>query len=454
MARALALQLALAILLVGCSGEKKPADARPDVLLIIIDAARADHYSAYGYSQRTSPRLDAFAREAVRFERAYSHSGWTLPSIASLYTGLHPHEHRAVHNRAVESSFGRIDEQTSTLASLFAGQGYATGAFVNNTFLEPIFGMGQGFEHYDCVGASNQEHRSAADTVDAALAWVSELPGDRPIFLVVHMMEPHTNYDPPAATRGRFTGDGEPPVEVPFASPETIGALIMGETVPTEEQQRYIRLLYDEEILATDLAFGQLLDGWPKRGRDRWTAFTADHGEEFWDHGGFEHGHSLATELTRVPLVLQAPGWEPAVVSTPVQQTDLFRTLVDVSAAPRPEGTHGAPLQGMILGEVPARPILQEDRLYGTMVAGVIHDGYRLDVDLITAEEALWKLDEQGQNGVLVTDPAILETEGQILHRMLGEMRGGFAPYPARSVELEGEDEILEQLKSLGYVDR
>jgi arylsulfatase A-like enzyme len=454
MARALALLLTLAVLFVGCNRDRKPVDERADVLLIIVDAARADHYSAYGYAQATSPRLDAFAREAVLFERAYAHSGWTLPSIATIYTGLHPHEHRAVHNGAAERSFGRIDEQTPTLASLFASQGYATGGFVNNTFLEPIFGMGQGFEHYDCVGASNQEHRSAGDTVEAALAWLSELPEERPVFLVIHMMEPHTNYDPPAATRGRFTGDGEPPVEVPFASPETIGALIMGETIPTEEQQRYIRLLYDEEILAADLAFGQLLDGWPKRGRDRWTAFTADHGEEFWDHGGFEHGHSLATELTRVPLVVQAPGWAPAVVSTPVQQTDLFRTLVDVSAAPRPEGTHGEPLLAVIRGEVPARPVLQEDRLYGTVVAGVIHDGYRFDMDLITAEAALWKLDEHGQNGVLVTDRAIWESEGQVRYKMLGEMRGGFDPYPARSVELEGEDEILEQLKSLGYVDR
>lgn len=453
MARAVAFLLAMALLHLGCSRPAAPVDTRPDVVLFIIDTARADHFGAYGHSRPASPRFDALAASAVRFEHAYSHSGWTLPSIATLYTGRYPSEHGAVVDKQDYRLFGRLDKEIPTLASLYGAQGYATAAFVNNVFLAPTLGLDQGFEHYDYVDAGPMDHRTAADTVDQALKWLKASPSTRPIFLVLHIQEPHINYAPPASTRGRFTGDVVPPVELPFPDIEVLEAYKGRHTVPDAGQQQYIQQLYDEEILAADLALGAWLDGQPDRGRERWTVVTADHGEEFWDHGGFEHGHSLAGELTRIPLVVQAPGWEPSVVTTAVQHVDVFRTLAEVAGGPVPVGTHGAPLLGVIQGEVPARPILQEDCLFDVPRAAVLHEGYRFDMELRTSDVALWKLDEHGQHGVLVEDPAVREAEGFPLFQLLGELRGGYELHQAAADRLTVSGLMLEHLQALGYVD-
>jgi arylsulfatase A-like enzyme len=448
------LLLILGSLAAGCGRERAPVDIRPDVVLVIIDTARADHFGVYGHAAATSPRFDQLAASSVRFEHAYAHSGWTLASIATLYTGAYPSQHRAVRDALTERRFGRLTEATPTLATLYGQQGYATGAFVNNTFLAPEFGMHLGFEHYDYRGADTVDHRSATDTVEQALAWMAELPSTRPAFVVVHMQEPHTNYAPPASTRGTFTGPGDPPVEVPFASYDTLHAYMNRLWVPDDDQKRYIGQLYDEEILAADQALGQLLDGLGQRERDRWTVVTADHGEELWDHGGFEHGHTLAGELTRIPLVVQAPGWEPAVVTTPVQHVDVFRTLADLSGSGPPPRTHGESLAAVIRGEVPARPVLQEDCMHGVSKAAVLDGGYRFEVELATSDVALWTLDEHGQGGVFVEDAAVREAEGYRLYALLNELRGGLQPHRVDAVDFELSEGAREQLQALGYIDR
>ncbi|MDP6933472.1 MAG: sulfatase, partial [Myxococcota bacterium] len=250
-------------LLFACTPEPLPRP--PDIVMVVIDTLRTDHLGSYGHSRPTTPEMDALADRGLRFERAYAHSGWTLPSMTSLLTGKLPHQHRVVRDSVDVTHFGRLPPEYETLAETLATGGYTTGAVVNNTFLAPEFGLHQGFDHYDYEGALNRGHRTAEDTVELALSWLESQAG--PTFLLVHFMEPHLDYDPPTRFRGSFTGTGTPPVEVPFGGWDQIGDWHQGQSEPPEATQEYVTALYDEEILASDHALGQLVDGLESRNR-------------------------------------------------------------------------------------------------------------------------------------------------------------------------------------------
>ena len=155
------LYTAMLLTLLACTGSSMPettsqegssgADARPsagaqpDIVLVVIDPLRADHLSCYGHDRPTSPNIDAIASSGLLFERAYAHSGWTLASFTSLFTGLLPHQHRVGRAPGDASQFGRLAPEVVTLAEAVGAAGYATAAVMNNTFLAPEFGLNQGF---------------------------------------------------------------------------------------------------------------------------------------------------------------------------------------------------------------------------------------------------------------------------------------------------------------------
>ena len=223
------LYTAMLLTLLACTGSSTPeltnqeepedADSRkedgeqPDIVLVVIDTLRADHLGCYGHERPTSPNLDAMAGAGLRFARAYAHSGWTLASFTSLFTGLLPHQHRVGRAAADVSQFGRLAPEVVTLAEAVGAAGYTTAAVMNNTFLAPEFGLNQGFgDNYLWHGATNDAHRSADETVTMALDWLGQQQA--PAFLVIHMMEPHLDYAPPADIRGTFT-----PIVPPFHVP-------------------------------------------------------------------------------------------------------------------------------------------------------------------------------------------------------------------------------------------
>lgn len=424
----------------GC-GEK-----RPDIVLVVVDALRADHLPTYGYHLDTAPAIDSLARRGVVFERAFSHSGWTLPSMASMLTGLHPTEHGAYRSPKGGAVFGRLRPEVTTMAEALAGEGYTAAAFVNNVYLRPLFGLDGGFELYDLQPASNLRHRSARATVEDALAWMKEAEG--PLFVLIHIMEPHLNYDPPAPARGRFLPPAETVIPVPYTLGEGQKAVD-----PSEGYRAQVEGLYDEEILETDTALGPLFDAFEGRA---FLFVTADHGEEFWDHGGFEHGHSLHGELVRVPLIMSGPGLEPGRIDAAVQHVDLFQTIVGLAGAGRPEGTGGVDLRSVAASGgagFRGRAILHEDRLFGSWQAALTTDSYRLVVTLPDGSATLWSLDGDGQNDRMVSDRTTLEKElPPRLEALFRIRRGRGAPEPPVPVERRMDRETREELRSLGYL--
>jgi arylsulfatase A-like enzyme len=417
--------------------------------LVVVDTLRADHLSLYDHERATSPTLDALASESLVFERALAHAGWTLPAMASILTGRLPGEHQATRDPRDPLRFNRMDERLPTLASLLAERGYRTAAWVNNTYMAPEFGLAKGFEEYDYVGSGGVDGRSAEATVQAALAWLAR--SDQPGFVFLHFMEPHYPYLPPEHLRRRFTGPEQPPVDLLFFSATELATDARWRKRFEPAQEAWIGKLYDEEVLAADEAIGQLVAGLQAQGRwDRTLlAVTADHGEELWDHGAFEHGHALYGELIRVPLLIRAPGIVPQRIDSTVQHVDLFRTLLAAAESEPPPGSRGLDLRAPV---PPARPVLSEDCLYGPPRAALTQDDLRLIVNLDTRVANVFRLDAGSQADARIEDQAEAQRLAPPLIQAMEALRGDLELHelPSRTAPLTPE--AMEQLRALGYL--
>jgi arylsulfatase A-like enzyme len=367
----------------------------PPVILIVIDTLRADHLGTYGYARLTSPALDAFARTGAVFSHAYATSPWTLPSFGSIFTGLLPSQHGAGALLSVGPKvlYGKLADGPTTLAERFHAFGYPTQAVAGNPNLDPRFGVARGFDGYDYYAGGMDDIRRADVIVDRALAWIGSRHG-APFFLFIHFFDPHMNYDPPAATRGRFT-NGLPHgrLSLPFAESARVRA---GRLWLSAQEQEFVRAAYDEEIAFVDLQLGRLFaalqaDGLFERSI---VLLTADHGEEHWDHNGFEHGHTLYEELVHVPLIVWGPGVRPGRIDDPISLIDVPPTLLAAVGAPAIDAAPGLSLWPLLTtGEItPARPLLAERPRYGPDRSAVIRWPYKAVIDLTGGPSRLFDL--------------------------------------------------------------
>jgi len=448
--------------------------AGPDVVIVVIDTLRADHLSLYGHDRPTSPRLDALAAEGLWFERAYAQSGWTLASFASLLTGLYPHQHLVSRDGCLPDRFGRMAPATLTVAEALKQRGYATAAWMNNTFLAPEFGLQDGFDVYSYNGATNVEHRTGSQTVAEGLAWLDKLPEAQPSFLLLHFMEPHLDYAPPTALHGTFA-TAERPAELAYPkNPNPFTMLQQGQLQLDDAGQSYLKALYDEEILAADRALGELIDGLKSRGRldDTLLVITADHGEEFWEHGAFEHGHDLWSELTRVPLVIHGPGLpRTGKVETIVEHTDLVAGIAARTGAEMP-AVPGVDIFAVAAAPKAPRAALSENCLYGPSCVSLITDTHRLMLrhqvvmppDAPSFEAAMeaariqkvinvWGLDAAGMERVELSKEE-QQQRGRELAGMVTARRGTLDALSATTGPAVVSYETFSMLAELGYVER
>jgi arylsulfatase A-like enzyme len=327
--------------------------AAPNILLVVIDALRADHLSSYGYSRQSSPAIDRLAAEGALFEQAFSTSSYTLPSHASLVTGQYPYQN------GVEWGNSHHWSHHVTLAELLEARGYRTGAFSGNTYwFSREHGFGQGFLHFEDFFHSIADRmlrtaygrllytkvlsqfgyediparKHATDTNAAVLRWLARDDG-HPFFVMINYMDVHDPYLPPQPYRSRFSTQPAP------------GGLINWELhVPeslTPDQLQSEIDAYDGAIAYVDDQIGALVAAMRRQHQDRplLVVVTSDHGEEFAEHGGFLHGGHLYREAIHVPLVVWLPGRVPAGtrVSRPVSNASIPATILDlIGAAPAP----------------------------------------------------------------------------------------------------------------------
>jgi arylsulfatase A-like enzyme len=270
--------IALLMGMPGCGEREKESGLRhPDVVLITMDTTRADRLGCYGYGAAETPVIDGLAREAVRYEHCYAPVPLTLPSHATLFTGLLPPRHGIRMN-------GRdaLPEEALTLAEVLRAEGYATGAVVGAFVLDGQFGLAQGFEMYDDAipeegkaGRFQYAERNAGAVTDAALAWwQGREEQDRPAFLWVHYFDPHG----------------------PYAAPGFDPAF------PRQEP-------YDAEVSYVDKELGRLLRvlDEERSGEKPLLVLTADHGEGLGQHGELSHGLFVYNSTLHVPLLVRFP---------------------------------------------------------------------------------------------------------------------------------------------------
>lgn len=415
---------AAAVLLLGLSGcgrggttfEKAP------IILISIDTLRSDHLPAYGYRGVETPALDALRRDAILFERAYSHVPLTLPSHASMLTGLLPAEHGVRDNGGYPFEAAKHPY----LPRLLREGGYETAAFVSSFVLHGDTGLGAGFDVYD-QGPPGVEaraeliERSGAETVRLAVDWLRSRSreSESPFFLFVHLYDPHTPYKPAE----------------PFAS-------------------RYREHPYDGEIAAADAAVGTLLDALRQQGTyDRAIVLlTSDHGEGLGDHGEDSHGVFLYREALQVPLLLKLPGGKRAgeAVAAPAQLADVAPTLLDLTGRPVPEE-----MIGTSLADLTDRPDqAPERRIYAESFYPRLHYGWS---ELASLVEGRFHYIHGPTPELfdLTADPGethnVLERE----RRTYGTLRQALDAFP-RELAPPGkvDAETAQKLAALGYAGR
>ena len=310
-----------------------------NIILLSADALRADHLSSYGYHRETSPVLDDFAEESIRFANAYSASSHTREAVPALLTGKYP-------DVAVDAKYHLAAE---TIATTLSGDGFATAGFHSNPFVSRAYGFDEGFDHFDddlhlgqhkLVALAqrafdklrNRHYARAEEINERSLSWLDSLD-DEPFFLWNHYMDTHGPYEPPGEYATLYADES---VSGREAQKRYQRAIDDPESI-TDEEREFLIDLYDAEIRYNDAQIGEFLAALRERDllAESLLIVTADHGDAFGEHGYYEHPRYLHDEITKVPLYVRPPGGRAEEVATPASTLDVGATIeaaIDVEA--------------------------------------------------------------------------------------------------------------------------
>lgn len=395
---------------------------RYNLLVITLDTTRADYIGCYGRSQALTPALDALANSGVLFENAYAAVPMTLPSHATIFTGLYPPEH-GLHT----NGHGRLQIRLPTLAEVLAKNGYETGGFAASFILHSKFGLNRGFRTYDddmaggeSFGGETHLVRNGKLMADAALSWLRKHSG-KPFFCWVHLYDPHEPYDPHEESFG----------------------------------DRFRDSPYDGDIAFADQQIGRLIDYLKASGLDEQTivVVVGDHGEGLGEHEEREHGFMVYNATVRVPLIVACPPLCLAGhrVSTPVSLVDLFPTVLDCLQVKSPRQISGQSLRSSLSGAD-----IEPHLCYAEAETPFISYGWSPQQSLSTDA---WKYIKTSREELydLRVDPHELNNLAQSQPQRLVEMRHLLSDVTDRMISCPTTESQLSEsdrrkLESLGYL--
>ncbi len=393
---------------------KRTADTGPlNVVLITLDTTRADHLGCYGHSGGATPNVDRLAAGGVRFAQCMSAAPSTLPSHATILTGLYPHVH------GVRDNVGfRLGRGHRTLAEALQDAGYRTAAFVAAIVVGRDTGLDQGFETYDDTG--DRHERRADEVCDRAIQWLEAHAGGE-FFLWVHLFDPHAPYNPPEPYRGRF------------AQP------------------------YTAEIAFADAQVGRLVEALRRLGLDRKTLFvvTADHGEGLGEHGEETHLYFVYDTTMSVPLVMHCPGRLPegVVVASQTRTVDIMPTILAIVGAPAESGVQGTDLRSRMRHPSEATDLpacgesLGAQFVFGTAPLRCLRvNGWKY-IHAPRPELFHVREDPREQRNLATAEPDRLAVMREQLRTIIAQ-----SPLPGADAMSRPDQETLEKLHSLGYV--
>ncbi|MDG1482960.1 MAG: sulfatase-like hydrolase/transferase [Myxococcota bacterium] len=457
--------------LLSCRGGEKP----PNIVLIVLDTTRSDRLSVYGHERKTSPFLERFGSSGVRFDQAWSVSSWTLPSHATMFTGLHPDEHGATQENFT------ISEDLDTLAERLKAKGYQTAGFSNNPWVSHRVGLTQGFDHFSemWVVKKTREKTGRHATLDEIDSWKETvLDDDEPFFVFVNLIEPHLPYSPPVDTGKRFF-DSKADYQAAGEHFQGAGKITVrhyqGTNPLTGEEWSDLSALYEGELHRVDQVTRKVLARLEEiREGETVVIITADHGEHHNEHDHLGHVFSLYEPLVHVPMLARGPGFTAGTVrDEPVSLLDIAPTILHIAGADT-AGMHSIGTD--IRGEISTKRALPltygwpqqvlrgfpEDLQSGPTLAahrrslrGAVYYPYKL-IRGSDGEEVYYDLRKDPDENVPLDTATIPEAIRAAMDSAAG-IPAGRSDAAAPDSETLPEDEMdsttAEELRLLGYIE-
>jgi len=401
---------------------------RPNVVLIILDTLRADHLSCYGYPMKTTPNIDAFAAQAVRYSRAYAAASYTLPSIASILTGLYPCGHGANRTKGpVKNSFSiqtlyeqGLNDNNSTLAEFLKQAGYSTAGIVSNIYLSRSFGFQQGFDYFDddipsvasvmpmcaalpflniffpvddfLTSRGHNGHRIAPQINASAISCLNRYGRTSPFFLMLHYFDVHHPYFPerlgmksvPDSIRHRYNRCAN----YLDVENQIVSSVMQGQKKLLQDEKDFLINNYDRQLLLLDEKVGEVFSYLKEKKLydESLIIIAADHGESFGEHNLMLHGICLYEDNLHVPLIIKYPlsDQKKGTVGYPVSLTGLVPTVLSYLTIDTPDFIQGASFvnpQKQVLFAMniqnPFTPWLLPE-LFKTDTFSLFNNGYKL----------------------------------------------------------------------------
>jgi arylsulfatase A-like enzyme len=461
----------------------------PNVIMILIDALRADRLEAYGNRNPLTPTMDQIAQEGVTLERCVAAAPWTLPSVATLFTSYYPGVHKATSYTIVSGmEEGRqavqsvLSDDFDTLAEVLQRSGYQTAGFVAAKFLRGGYGFDQGFDHYDTSFAANTVRGELVN--QAFLKWLDEQrDSSKPMFVYLHYMDVHGPYNAAPRFMEPLMKQLEKYPDKQLLTSKQLRALNWYLQQPPPESPdptRYERLKgyreywvarYDAGVREMDFYLGQLVENLKQRGLwdDAYVILLADHGEALCEHDLWEHGYSQYQTDLHVPLILRWPNVLPAGkrVRRLASLIDLMPTLLEQLRISSAENLQGTSLVDHLSDTLPDVPLMRfaEATKAGPEQYAIFADVTKLIVTAIPARRlpdgTMSEHAERHQLFNLGTDPGEMydvsaqygpqvERLGQLMAKVVAE---NMRTKPEIVVTQKSVDQqTMRELDSLGYV--
>lgn len=468
---------------------------KPNIILIVMDSVRSDALSCYGYKHLTTPNIDAIARDGVICKNAVSNSGWTLPAMASLFTGKFVSHHGACDHHQF------LDAGQPTLAEVLSRNGYETIGFSENSFVSRFTGMDRGFKtfhelsfkelspagkfmkamkyfknRWDGMRAIPQKYCHTLIQMHEMHSWIRSTGRNKqPFFLYMHANQPHYPYIPPKRFREKFIDIG---LKECLRSNQDREKYVSGKVGMSENDFKVIKALYDAELAYFDYQLGRLFD-FLRADRlfdNTMIIVTADHGEIFGEHNLIGHGLCLYDALIKIPLIISCPGTlNHKEVDQQVQLSDIFPTIMDVTGINDEETQRQ--LQGVSIKRLREDPTFQTDRAAVTeqgiptmdiferkfgKLDDELYDRFQCSLQAIRTNDFKFVFSSNGKHELynLKEDPsetrnlinALPETAQALQERLFSMAQSFHTDQPVVSLTDTADEAVAKRLKDLGYM--
>jgi arylsulfatase A-like enzyme len=421
-----------------------------NVIIYLVDTLRADHLGCYGNREIQTPHIDRFASQGVLFENAYAQASWTKPSTATLLTSTYPSYHDAIKRNDTLTS------EISTLAEVLKERGYLTGAFISQVNVSADFGFYQGFDSYlETYYPIKQRPLYAHHMNDFIFPWLKKNV-DNPFFLYIHTNDPHDPYNPPAPYNKMYDDNYAGSIN---GSVRTLEDILFGNIKVKPRDIQHLNALYKGEVTINDSAFGKFVEKLKElKLYDRTLIiFTADHGEEFWEHKGVKHALTLYDEVIHIPLMMRLPWNIPAglKINSPVRTIDVMPTILKLLHFNPPQQCQGKSLIPLIKNKKQheAKEIYCEEDFGDKVMQSIRKADWKLIYYPKTGLVELFniKKDHKEQNNLATHYPELIQSllkKINLWHQQQIKRRKGLHRTRAKKLS----EETIKQLKALGYL--